>query len=755
MRGCGWRGVGQGLALALALVMGLTAGAWASPAVVATGDDTGGVVSGRVVDSGGEPVSGAQVVVVATGRGAWADRDGRFRLRDVPAGRHRIEVTMIGYAPGRVEVEVSAGRSTSGVEIVLTSTALSLPGLQVTATPTGRDPLSVAQATTELSGRALERSLGSSLAHTLASEPGMAVRYNGPGVSMPVLRGLTGDRILVLQDGQRVSDLSGADDHALTLDPLAAQRIEVVRGPASLLYGTNALGGVVNVISSDILFTAPTQAQWSAALQSESAFPGAAGSIRGLVPVDERWAVTFRGAARSTGDVRIGNDPVLGDRLSNTTNRTTTAATGLTYSGSRVTGGVTVQHNGVEHGVPMPPEEEEALLIRGQRLQASGRMDVLLDSRLFTMARVHAMASDYSHDELADGELEMSWGLRTQSADVLVRQRELGPLAEGAWGVTGLFRQYAATGVGQLTAPADARTAGVFTFQELAPFAAGPRLQLGARVDGYRIASKDDPKFGPGVARSFTAFSGSAGVSVPLGAGTAVSVHAARSFRAPTVEELFSDAYHMGTASYELGDPTLEPEFAHGLDAVVRVHRERVTVEVSAYGNRIRNYIGFEERGDTTINGSTWPILAYAQDDAAFLGAEGRVDWAAGRNLVLGVTGDVVRAALSDGTPVPFMPPARVGGSARWEDRAFSAGAGVRHAFSQDRVGLEDESPTAAYTLIDADVGIRRVVGGRVHSLVLRVENLTDALYRDSASRVKDFAPNPGRNIGVLYRFSW
>jgi iron complex outermembrane recepter protein len=346
----------------------------------------------------------------------------------------------------------------------------------------------------------------------------------------------------------------------------------------------------------------------------------------------------------------------------------------------------------------------------------------------------------------------MAFGLRTQTADVLLRQGAVGPLAEGAWGASGLFRHYAATGEEQLTAPADSRSLGVFTFQELPLGGGGAALQLGARLDRYAISSKDDPEFGPGVHRRFTAFSGSAGVTVPLAAGVSGGVSAARSFRAPTVEELFSDALHIGTASYEIGDASLEPEFSQGLDAVLRVVRPRMSGEVSMYGNVINNFVFFEERGDTTIDGTVWPVLAYVQDRASFVGVEGRIEWEAVPRWVLAVQGDVVRAQLRDGSPVPFLPSARVGGSARWDDGSRSAGLGVRHAFRQHRVALEYEVPTDAYTLLDMDVGYRVVRGGQVHSLSLRADNLMNVLYRDAASRIKDFAPNPGRNVSLLYR---
>jgi iron complex outermembrane recepter protein len=708
-------------------------------------------VVGEVRSSEGEPLPRAQVLVMTTGRAMLTDAAGRFVLRLMP-GRHRLQVSMLGYAPTTREVEIGAGLEEVTLTITLRPTPLSLPGVQVTATPAGRDALAVAQATSQLSGRALERNLGGTLARTLETQPGIATRYNGPAAAMPVMRGLTGERILILQDGQRTADLAGsAADHAVTVDPLAARRIEIVRGPASLLYGTNALGGVVNVIGEDIPPAGLRQPEWTASVQTESAYPGASGGLRGLLPLGERWALTMRGSARATGDVRIGRDPLLGTRLGNTFHENRAAAIGLGYGGERVAGGVSFQTHAMRYGLPLPPGEDEEIVLEGRRYSGSGRVDVNLGSQWFPGLRLTASATDYAHDELEDGELEMAFALRTQSLEVLLRQGASGWLGEGAWGVSGLLRQYASTGVEQLTAPADSRAFGFFTFQEIDLRRRGA-LQLGARVDRYSIASADDLRFGAGLERGFTAFSGSAGLTVPLANHVAAGLNFARSFRAPSVEELFSDALHIGTGAYEIGDPQLEPEYSQGFDLAVRARAARVSAEVSLYANTVANFIHFAERGDTVLDGSVWPVLAYVQSRAGFAGIEGQLEWVADRNLVLGVRGDLVRGTLDGGTPVPFLPPARLGGSVRWEGGRFGVGGGVRHAFAQERVGLDEETPTPAYTLVDLDVGLRLNHGGRVHSLTLRADNLLDALYRDATSRIKDFAPNPGRNLALLYR---
>ncbi|HLM67347.1 MAG TPA: carboxypeptidase regulatory-like domain-containing protein, partial [Longimicrobium sp.] len=194
-------------------------------------------LSGVVRDVRSQPLPHARITVLRLSRSTTTDAEGRFTFRNLPGGTYRVQVALMGYAPVVRELAIGAGAQ---AEFVLRATPLALEEIQVTAAPTESEGRAVARATTQLSGKALERNLGGTVAQTLATQPGIRVRGNGPAASVPILRGLTGDRILILQDGQRSSDLAGsAVDHAVTVDPLTAQRIEVVRGPATLLYGNN------------------------------------------------------------------------------------------------------------------------------------------------------------------------------------------------------------------------------------------------------------------------------------------------------------------------------------------------------------------------------------------------------------------------------------------------------------------------------------------------------------------------------------
>lgn len=711
-----------------------------------------GVLAGTVRDAEGRPLAGAQVLATALGRGTVTDADGRFVLRGIPAGTHAVRAALIGYAPATVRVTVPGAEAS----VTLASTPLSLEGIQVTGTASGKDALAVTQGSTQLAGRALDRQLAATVAQTLSGTPGIRTRYNGPSAAMPVMRGLTGDRVLMLQDGQRASDLAGsAVDHAVTIDPLAAQRIEVVRGPATLLYGNNALGGVVNVISDDVPQRVPSRTERAVALQSETAFPGAGGGIKVVHPLGDRWATTLRAGGRRTGDVRIGDDPVLGDRLVNTDSWSWNASAGLGYVGERLTLGGGARAYRFGYGLPLPGDETgtplDTVSLRGRRWEGSLRGEWQTGRDALPSLRFDATGQDYAHDELGgDGSLRMDFGLRTLSVNAVARQGRVGPLAEGAWGVSLLRKDYANTGPSALTPGAESRAWGLFGYQEVA---LGPAaLQLGGRWDRYGIRSETTAKFGAGRERTFHAFSGSAGVRMPIGAMASASVSVSRSFRAPTVEELFSGALHAGTGSVEYGTPTLKAERGVGAEAVVRVRGGRWNGQFVAYRNRIADYVHLLAMPDTIVDGVAVAVHRYTQDDAVLQGLEASLEWAAARSLAVGVSGDYLHAEQTDGTPLSFMPPPRVGGFARWDDGRFSLGADVHHELRQTRVGTADESPTPAHTVVKVDAGVRFSHGGVVHSLSLRGENLTNELHREATSRIKDFAPNPGRNVSLVYK---
>jgi iron complex outermembrane receptor protein len=722
-------------------------------------------VTGVVKDSSGAPLANAQVIVTALNRVTTTNAAGAFTLRGLPAGTYHLSAMLIGYAPGHADVVVPSAGDSVRVTIVMHQSALQLSGVQVTATPVGTDPRNVTQSSTELSGQALARNLAPTVAQSLENEPGVSVRYNGPAATAPVIRGLQGERILVLQDGDRAGDLSSAaPDHGVSIDPLTAERIEVVRGPASLLYGNSALGGVVNVISNDIPSVIPSHIEGFFAGQAESATPG--GAIAGgvTVPVGSSFAVVARGGGRHADDLREGG----GDRLDNSYFRNYYGVGGFGFGGSKATGGLVYRGYNFDYG--LPSAEGEGSHIEGTRHEVAGRADINTGSNAIGSVRVSGTGQWYQHDEVArTGEINTSFDLKTQTVDALARTR-FGAIT-GALGASGLFKQYASTGEEALTPAANSTGGGVFFFEEIPlgtltdPDALVPRLQLGGRYDAYRIESKDsdDPKFGAGRSLSFNNASGSIGVNVPLGAKLSVGASAARAFRAPTVEELFSNAFHEAAGTFDRGNPDLTKEVNQGVDGIVRMHSERVNGQVAAFYSEIKNYITPNIVKDTLIEGdegpASVPLNQFSQADATLKGVEGRLDAEVATHFVIGGVADMVRGELKDSKePLPFMPAARVGGSARWDNGRYSLGGEVRHGFKQDRVppAVSEDDPsglaTDAYTIVNLSAGLNLPFGDQVHAFTLRVDNVGNTQYRDATSRIKTFAFNPGRNVSLVYR---
>ena len=715
-------------------------------------------VAGIVADPDGRPLPNAQVFIASINRGTLTGGDGRYILRAVPPGRYHIDVQLIGYRRIHRELLVGDAGGTITVDFVLEPTPLQLGDVVATATPIGGEVQDLAQSTLALSDKELARNMGAGIAQTLEAQPGLATRYSGPLATMPVIRGLTGDRILVLQNGDRTGDLSSsAPDHAVSLDPLNAERIEVVRGPASLLYGSSALGGVVNVITGDIPRSVPERVSGWIAAQGGTANPGGAASAALTVPLGRRFAARGSGSVRKLGETRLGG----GGTLANTDATSRSGVLGLGYVSARATAGISAEAYDFEYGIAAAADDPEAgIRLDGERRQVTARADLTVGGRLVSALALDATAQRYEHAEIEpDGAVGTRFDLSTQTAGVLARTT-LGRVA-GALGVQGFFKQYEPIGEEAFTPGADHANVGIFLFEDI-PFgdpsdsARTVHLHLGARHDYYRIESADAPApFGPSRSRTFSNLSGSIGLVVPVGRNVSLNANVASAFRAPTVEELFANGFHAAVGTFDVGDPELDRETNNGAEAVLHVDARRTHAQLAAYVNRIEGYIFPRAVGTTTTeDGEVVPLVNIDQADATLSGLEGSVETETGRHLVLGLMGDVVRGRFDDSRdPLPFMPPARVGASMRWDDSRWSLSARVRRAFAQDRVtGDGIDVATPAYTLVDLSAGYTLILGGQVHTITVRADNLLDERYFDATSRIKRFAPNPGRDVGVVYR---
>ncbi|AMW05234.1 TonB-dependent receptor [Gemmatimonas phototrophica] len=717
------------------------------------------VVGGVVTDTTGAPLANVQVVASGVNRAALTDERGRFEFVGLPAGTYHLDFVRIGHSSAHQVVTVPATGADVRLTVVMRVATVRLSSVNVTATPTGTDPLNVTQATVQLSGKELQRALSTSIGQTLSREPGMSSRFNGPMAATPVIRGLTGERVLVLQDGDRAGDLSSsAADHLNAVDPSTAERIEVIRGPASLLYGNNALGGVVNVISQDIPTTIPSRLTGYAMGQGESVTPGGVLNVGVTIPLAARLAVTARGGVRDFANMRVGGGAVQ----PNTSGNTQQAVLGTGYVGPRASVGVVYRQMDFAYGLPHAPGEE-AVRLDGVRRSVALQSTVTTGLVAVPSVRIDQTLQRYAHSEIEeDGAVGTRFRLNTQTTNITARTQW--GRATGAVGVQGLFRQYAPVGEEAFTPAADNENVAVFAYQEvlLGPGDTeehSPRVQLGARYDRFSIHTKPGDqadRFGETRNRTFNNMAASLGLSVPVADGVSLTANASRGFRAPAVEELYADGFHAAAGTYDIGNPSLGVEKSTGMEVGVRAQTSRTFAQLGAYRNLIDGYIAPQALAiPTLVDGAFIPTVTFMGRDAIMTGVEGQVETKLVHRFVGGLMGDYVRAGVRGTNEVlPFIPAGRVGASLRYDNGRISGGGDVRRVFAQERVtGDELDVATASYTLLDLNATWLFTVRGRqVHSVTFRVDNATDAQYREATSRIKRFAFNPGRNVSLVYK---
>jgi iron complex outermembrane receptor protein len=654
----------------------------------------------------------------------------------------------------------------------------------ITATPLHETALETAQPVHVINAEALLRNRAASLGETLAREPGVSATWFGPQSSRPVIRGIGGERVQIYQDGGDALDASAlSSDHAVTIDPLVAQRVEIVRGPATLLFGNSASAGLVNVITRRI----PRAA-------AERPFSGAI-ELRGDSALDERavaaqaefgtgpWRLQTDLHRRSTDDVSIPGfasvealreDEETAGRLANSASETRGGGVGVSRVGDWGHIGVSVARFDTQYEIPGPGEEEEeeeaggaAAAVAGAPPIATARigdgdgiyldmaqtrwdLDADLRSPLAGLStlRIRAGWNDYEHSEIEPSG-EVGTVFLQRGLDLRVAA-EHNPLAgwRGVFGAQWRDIDLEAIGEEAFVPPSVTRNLGLFLFEERSFGAV--TAELGARLEQQRI---DLP--GASSAYDEQALSASAGLIWRLDDTWRLTANLNSTERHPTATELFADGPHIAVRRFEIGNADLDTERALGFDVGLRASAGAFSATVSAFISDYSDYIYAAPSGAIE---DALPVVIYTATDARFTGAEVEFGWksletALGRWSIRAF-GDYVRAEDGAGAPLPQIPPLRLGGSVGLERGPLAVELRAVWHDGQDRVALE-ETATDGYTLVDLDLSWRGRVAERPMTLFVRGGNLLDEEARRHASPLKDFAPLPGRSLGLGVRFDF
>ena len=698
------------------------------------------VVSGTITNNlSGDVVPNALVIIESPSftRQVRTGSDGKFSVPDVPAGSYHLIVRADGYLPSRTEVTVQSTGLTSDVGI-----NPELHFTEVTSvSPEGRNQFESFQATNVLGGQELTKEMQGTIGATLENQPGIALRSFGPGPARPVVRGLDGDRVLVVEDGLRMGDLSSqSGDHGVNVNPASASRIEVVRGPATLLYGANAIGGLVNVITNEIPnapVTAPT-----GSFTVDGGTAASEGGAGGEVTVGAgHVALHLSGSGRRTGDYRSPD----GD-IPNSFSRAGFGEVGLAYTGANGYFGGSYAYDRTHYGIPFVEAGEtnldprrQVFTLRGEKRNMSGFFDGFRGS--FGVRR-------YRHDEKDGEEVATAFTNNTTELELLAHHKALGRM-KGSIGGTVLTRSFSAEGEEALSAPVDQNGFSAYLYEEVA---ASPHVQFqfGGRVEHSSFDPAEDE------ARDFTTFSGSAGLLLLPNDSTTIAFSLARAARNPALEELYFHGPHAGNNAFENGDPNLDAEHALGFDASVRWRGSRASGEVTYFVNKIDNFI-FRQ-----LSGAVEDDLLetfFVQGDARLQGLESHLDLRVAPALWLEGGLDYVRGELTAlDKPLPRMPPLRGRAGLRVQKNAFQAGADGIFTAKQDRIytiatedGEVGETPTTGYNLLKLYAAYSFLTGRTTSTITARLDNATDKLYHNHLNYLKDLAPELGANFRVVY----
>ncbi|HUN64922.1 MAG TPA: TonB-dependent receptor [Bacteroidota bacterium] len=754
------------------LLLALIYGSFVSPAAAA------GTLRGSVTTAGGAPIVGATVRILEIDRWSRTDGDGRFVFPNVPAGSYHVFVREIGYQTVNKFLDIAdAGAELS---FTLNESVVEEGEVVVSASPypgPAGDQYQPAQSKT---GLELDEASGSSFAEKLSDLPGVEVRYNGSAPARPVLRGLTDNEVLILENGLRTGDISTYDPaHSVPIEEQSIAQADVVHGPASIMFGPNAIGGLVNILTTTIPSPSASAVSGRASLEGNSVNDEYSGYFNTVFSGGGSAFGIFGGGVHSQ-DIGIPQgaytDPASGaafnlDRLPQTFNHTSEFGAGYSYEGDFGMLGVGAKHYEMNYGIPgVPPNADWASIPPATSRIMQRKNNIELRGLLFAgdsflrQIKLNAGYVDYYHAEyptaqdstgVSDPEAN-NFHKQTFNATVQFQHR-WSDAVQGTLGLWTNIEDLAIGGDQPLGPNSVTRSFAAYLFEEYR-LAGGTRFQGAVRFDYNHIQTSPDPNSTDSVfqtldeTRTANAVTASVGVVQPLTNGWTAAINIGRSYRAPTVQELFADGLDAPSGTYTLGNAALSPEAGVGIDASLKGTLDKVSLEVSPYLNYISDYLYSYLRGDTLLN---FPVRVFSSTDARLAGVEASVNFEPVEHLGVRVAADYVNAEdTKNDVPLPFTPPAHGLLRVRYQEDVWFGQLDWRLAAQQTRLA-DGETPTEGYGVVNIGAGFRFVQTGIVHNVSLHCDNLLNQVYRDHLSVIKDFLPQPGRGLRLNYSVSF
>ncbi|HWU04663.1 MAG TPA: TonB-dependent receptor [Novosphingobium sp.] len=624
----------------------------------------------------------------------------------------------------------------------------------VTATPFRHTSDETPSISARVDAEQIRAAGGASIADALRDVPGVAASGFAQGASRPIIRGMDASRVRMLEDGLSISDVSDiGPDHGTPVDPLAARSIEVVRGAATLRYGSQAIGGVVNTLNNRVPMTLPGK-PFDAEVTGSYGTVAQSGEMSGLVDAAVgNLALHADAFYRHTSDY----DTPLG-KQDNSFFRGWGGSVGGSYfvdNGSHF--GVAVTHYDTQYGIP-----SDTTYIDMHQTKVLSRDVIVINSGALKSFNIDASYGDYQHQEKnPDGSVNTTFKNREYDVRGELLLNKLGIITNSALGFEYQHRDFAAVGLDSTyLEPATSQNIAGYLFTEVG-LTSRLHLEASGRVENVQITGT--PASGAFTQRDYTPLSGAIGALFTATPGVKLGLTFSSTGRAPALTELFARGAHDGPQTFETGDPNLKIERANAVELSLRVHKGPFRFDGSLYSTWFNNYIYGDLMGRTCDedgncaqgDGGDYREVFYRQQGAHFRGLEAEASYDLidhdKRKLTLRVLGDYTRATLSDGNNVPRIAPYRIGGGVDWSSPRLDAGVTLIHYGRQNDYGLYDTA-TDGYNALSAQVAWRPVKAYPGVEFSVIGQNLTNDVQRYATSFNKDLVVMPGRSVRFVMR---
>ncbi|MFA5805201.1 MAG: TonB-dependent receptor [Melioribacteraceae bacterium] len=721
-------------------------------------------VQGIVIDSHNqEPLIGANVFLKELKIVVETNENGVFQFSNVTAGNYTLVSSLTGHKETTKKISVPQKEK---LIIEMHEQVINLNETIVTGNPFSLDPKELSQATISLSQLDLQIKRNSTLAQSLDFQPGVAMRSNGTAASRPVIRGFSNNMILILEDGLRMGDLSSSsDDHGISDDGSEPEKIEIIRGPASLLYGSNAIGGVVNVITDAIPSTIPQK------VNGHFLTEGSSVNNQYLTNLHLNYGInlfSFHGNLykRKAGDYKIST----GGKTFNSFFETFGGQTGVSFHPNWGITGLSFSSFHNQYGLPAPSGSTSAAYIDMKKTQVKYLTDIKFDNSFLSDIYIKGSYQNYHHNEIDrfSGIIGTSFNLETANIDISSKHVPLSYLMNGIFGLSSSYQKYKILGSEAITPNTEVLTAAAYIFEQMKfnkiNLSFGLRTEV-SKVDISQAVLTDSLFASQKI--NFATLSGSLGIVYSLSEEQSIFFNAAKAFRSPSADELASYGIHEAANSFDIGNRNLLVENNLGFDLGLRSLSEEYSAELTGYVYAVNNYISrtpqaffYSDETDKATNSiigfndtTGFRVKKYLNEEAVFYSFESKISLKLTDNLATTIIADYVRAKNSRTKEnLPQIPPFRISVETRYTVDQFWLGLDAKAAASQKNISI-NEIPTAGYFLVDCYGGMKFFSGRFAHIISLKIENAFNRKYKDHLSAIKEFTSMPGRNISLSYKF--